>query len=189
MRLLRTALTILIGITIVAYPPAVYFGLKTLQPKSVGLMILAVFALRLLLTLSLRKKNLQQLVPVFLAVLVIVVLTLISNDPLYLRAIPVLINVTLLGLFFYTLLRPPSMIERIARLSYPDLPESGQRYTRKVTKVWMAFFVMNGLVALYTVFFTSLEIWTLYNGFISYIFMGLIFAVEFAVRPKRPAAN
>jgi uncharacterized membrane protein len=187
-RLLRTALTVLIGITIVAYPPAVYFGLKTLQPKFVGLLILAIFALRVILTLSLKKKSLQQLLPVLIAVLVIVMLTLISNDPLYLRAIPVLINATLFGLFLYTVIHPPSMIERIARLSHPDLPESGQRYTRKVTKVWMVFFVANGFAALYTVFFASLEIWTLYNGFVSYILMGIIFAVEFFVRPKKSKA-
>lgn len=185
MRALRIALTVFIGITIVAYPPAVYFGLKTFEPKFVGLLILGVFALRVVLTLSFSRKNLWQLFPVFIAVLFITTLTLVSNNPLYLRSIPVMINLTLLGVFGYTLIRPPSMIERFARLSHPDLPESGQRYTLNVTKVWMVFFVLNGLAAAYTVFFTSMEIWTLYNGFISYILMGLLFLVEFAVRPRK----
>ena len=98
------------------------------------------------------------------------------------RANPIFINVALLALFATSLFRPPSMIERIARLADPDLPEKGVQYTRKVTKLWCWFFSFNGLVAAYTTFFCSLETWMLYNGFISYLLMGLIFGVEYMCR-------
>ena len=76
------------------------------------------------------------------------------------------------------------MIERFARIQEPDLDHEGVIYTRKVTIAWCLFFLSNGLIALYTVFYSSIEIWTLYNGFVSYILMGLFFAVEYLIRLK-----
>ena len=42
--------------------------------------------------------------------------------------------------------------------------------------------MLNGSVALYTALFTSLATWTLYNGFIAYLLMGTLFAVELLCR-------
>ena len=89
---------------------------------------------------------------------------------------------TMLALFAASLYRPPSLIERLARLREPDLPPEGVRYTRRVTQLWCLFFVLNGSVALYTALFTSLATWTLYNGFIAYLLMGTLFAVELLCR-------
>lgn len=112
---------------------------------------------------------------------VMAALTLINAD-LAMRSYPVLMNVAMLMIFARSLLRPPTVIERLARMMEPDLPDSGVRYTRNVTWVWCGFFVANGAVAMWTVLFASLEIWALYNGVIAYALMGLLFAGEFAVR-------
>jgi uncharacterized membrane protein len=37
-------------------------------------------------------------------------------------------------------------------------------------------------MALYTALFTSMATWTLYNGLIAYLLMGLLFAGEYLVR-------
>jgi len=87
----------------------------------------------------------------------------------------------MLILFASSLNQSQTIIERLARLQEPELPESGVRYTRKVTKVWCGFFVLNGLIALYTCF-QPLELWTLYNGLISYLLAGSLFAGEWIVR-------
>lgn len=49
-----------------------------------------------------------------------------------------------LAFFFGRTLRAgqASLIERIARVSEPDLPEVLQRYTRRLTGVWTAYFVL-----------------------------------------------
>lgn len=99
-----------------------------------------------------------------------------------LKLIPVVINGACLIGFASTLYHPPSMIERFARLQEPELDDKGVAYTRQVTKVWCVFFVINGSIALYTALFTSMAIWTLYNGLIAYGLMGLLFAVEYCVR-------
>ncbi|NMR95446.1 hypothetical protein HKB38_29015, partial [Vibrio parahaemolyticus] len=94
---------------------------------------------------------------------------------------PVVVNVCVLCGFGLSLKQPQSIIERLARLQEPDLPASGVAYTRKVTMVWCAFFTLNAAVALYTCFL-PVKIWTLYNGLISYLLAGGLFAGEWIVR-------
>jgi uncharacterized membrane protein len=95
---------------------------------------------------------------------------------------PVLVNAILLTVFAASLWRPPTIIERIARLREPALPPAAVVYTRRVTIVWAIFFALNGSVAFYTSVATSLETWTLYNGFVAYVLIGALFGAELAIR-------
>ena len=97
---------------------------------------------------------------------------------------PVFINLALASIFAASLMFPPSIVERIARLSDPDLPARAVRYTRHVTMVWVAFLVCNAAISLATAVWGTLAQWTLWNGLLSYLAMGLLFAVEYAVRRK-----
>ncbi|MFH4410585.1 Clp protease, partial [Acinetobacter baumannii] len=81
-------------------------------------------------------------------------LSLLLQDHAWLKLYPVGMSLGALGIFAFTLLKPPSMIERFARLVEPDLPPSGVHWTRQVTKVWCVFFLCNALIAFITVFFT-----------------------------------
>jgi uncharacterized membrane protein len=95
---------------------------------------------------------------------------------------PVLVNAALLLVFAASLVSPPSVIERIARLREPALPPAAVVYTRRVTVVWAVFFALNGAAAFYTARYTPLETWALYNGLIAYLLMAALFAVELAIR-------
>ena len=88
----------------------------------------------------------------------------------------------LLVVFAFSLCHPPTVVERLARLTEPDLPPSGVRYTRKVTAVWCVFYVANGAAAAYTVAFSTDAIWALYNGLIAYVLMGCLMGAEWLVR-------
>jgi uncharacterized membrane protein len=88
----------------------------------------------------------------------------------------------MLAIFACSLKFPPTVIERFARLKSPQLSLKALAYTRKVTVVWCCFFVVNASIALYTVFFASTKIWTLYNCFISYCLMVGLLLAEFLVR-------
>jgi uncharacterized membrane protein len=106
-------------------------------------------------------------------------------DPnLAVRLYPVFMNLAMMLAFASTLVKPPSLIETFARIWEPDLPESGVRYTRKVTIVWVVFFAVNGSIALWTSLYAGWQLWTLYNGGIAYGAMGLLFAGEFLVRRR-----
>ena len=176
------------------YPVAVYFGLQSFEPRLIALVLLALFCLRLLVSfLGARNKQPQpmQQLPLIVGTVFIAGIV-VSNSQISLLFYPVLMNALLLVVFGLTLIKPPSMIERLARLTEPDLPEQAIGYTRNVTRVWCTFFLLNGLTALYTALCTTMEIWSLYNGFISYVLMGLLFAIEFLVRlrvKKRHAAE
>ena len=76
------------------------------------------------------------------------------------------------------------MVERLARLREPELPDSAIRYTRQVTQVWCLFFMLNGLIAASLTLWAPLSWWTLYNGLIAYGLMGLLFAIEWLIRQK-----
>ena len=99
--------------------------------------------------------------------------------------LPVFVNGVLLFTFAITLLYPPSIIEKIARTMSKDLSPSEILYCRKVTLIWSLFFLLNGCMALYLTFYASLEAWTLYNGVVAYVLMGLLFLHEFLYRHWR----
>src|SRR5262245_25488864 len=105
-----------------------------------------------------------------------------SNLLLPLKLYPVLVNAALLGVFAYSLISPPSMIEHFARIREPNLPAQAIGYTRRVTQVWCIFFAVNGVIALITALWTSSATWMFYNGLIAYLAMGLLLAGEYVFR-------
>lgn len=171
---------------VVAYPLIVYFGLNNFDVRIVALVLIGMAVLRLVLVKKI--DGLASAMPqtnlVIIALLCVGVLTLASNLPVLLQYYPVIMNILMFVLFFTSLFRPPTVIERIARIGTPDLPATGIAYTRKVTIVWCGFFVLNGGMALYTVLGTSLGFWAVYNSLVSYSLMGLLLAGEYLVRRR-----
>jgi uncharacterized membrane protein/acyl-CoA synthetase (AMP-forming)/AMP-acid ligase II/3-hydroxymyristoyl/3-hydroxydecanoyl-(acyl carrier protein) dehydratase len=110
-----------------------------------------------------------------------------SNAPIFLKFYPVMMNAVMLVFFGYTLFAPPPMIFRFAILQDKNIKGSLaekriEDYCRRVTIVWCGFFILNGGIALWTVFSGSDLWWSVYNGGISYILIGSLFAGEFMVR-------
>lgn len=97
---------------------------------------------------------------------------------------PVLVNFVFFITFGYTLYQPQSMIEKFARLKHANLSAEGVLYTRKVTLYWCLFFIVNGAIALTTCLINNMYWWTLYNGLISYILIGIFMGVEWLIRQK-----
>lgn len=163
-------------------PVATALGLRFVGPWPIILLLLVCIAARVLL---------PRAVPVPVAMtggligVAVAVLAVSSVSPdLAALLYPVFMSAIMLVAFAATLWRPPSMIERFARIMEPDLDERGVVYTRRVTMVWIAFFAFNGLVALATVIHGDLFYWGLYNGVISYLLAGSLFAIEYAVRRR-----
>ncbi len=167
---------------IILYPIGIFVGLKFFEPRILSLLFLGIIIFHFL---SLKKDpnspRLQKYSIIIIA-FIIMVLVQIFNQILFIKIYPVAISLILLIAFSYTLLFPPSMVEKFARLHNKNLPEKAIQYTRKVTIIWCIFFIINGLISLYTAFVSSIEIWTLYNGLISYILMGTLFLGEYIVR-------
>jgi uncharacterized membrane protein len=105
-----------------------------------------------------------------------------TNSELLLRLYPALVNLGLLMVFGKTLVQGPSMVEKFARIGKPDLSALAVRYTRRVTQIWCAFFVANGLFSLYTALYWTRAAWSLYNGAVAYGLIGLLLVGEIAWR-------
>lgn len=177
---------LIISLLLLAYPIGVYFGLSHLEPRTLGLLLLILLAARFMLARKhVTRANFASLLPITIASGLLCLLILIFNQTSMVRLNPALVNLVLLSTFGYTLYSPPSMIERLARLTGADIAGPAIIYTRNVTVVWCIFFLLNGAAALYTCFYTSLEIWTLYNGLIAYMLMGLLFLAEYCVRQQK----
>jgi len=176
----RRLLDIFIVLISLTYPFLVYFGLMRFSAGAVGSVLLALLGARWLL--SRNRTNRKPEAGLFLAVLALMAALMLIDELLAIKAYPVMISLSMAGLFGYSLFSPPSIVERIARLKEPDLDAHGVRYTRNVTIVWILFFLINASISAWTALFASLEVWTFYNGFLSYILIGSLFGVEFVIR-------
>jgi uncharacterized membrane protein len=183
-RTLATSLSVAAILVLAVYPLLVYAAIGRVGPAGVAAMLAAVCLVRLVV---LRLRGPAAFGGAYLELLCVggVVLAAVSfwldssGAVLY---YPVLVNASLLLVFAASLVSPPSVIERIARLRDPALPPAAVVYTRRVTIVWAVFFVLNGAAAFYTARFTPLETWALYNGLIAYLLMAALFAIELAIR-------
>lgn len=159
------------------YPLAIWIGRGRVEPRWLAGLLLLAAALRVPSLGISRSARLS-----VAGALALAAVAVYANAMLPLKLYPVVVNAALLTAFAYSLAVPPSMIERIARLRQPGLPEPAVRYTRCVTRAWCVFFAANGLAALGTALWASDAAWSLYNGVIAYLLMGLMFAGEYLVR-------
>ena len=142
-----TLLNVIFVALTILYPLVVYFTLGHLEPRLLALILLVVYGTRYLLG---RRNAPGYAAWLFGGVASFAVLVFAMGSQAALYYYPVLINVILFVLFGHSILYPPTVIERIARLREPDLPASGVAYTRKVTLVWLGFFLLNGSFAMFT---------------------------------------
>jgi uncharacterized membrane protein len=121
------------------------------------------------------------LIGLALAALVLIAL-LALNPGLAVKAYPVVISLTAAGIFGGSLIWPPTVAERFARLRYPEPPPEVIAYTRGVTKLWFGYLLANAAVAATLGLWGSLQQWTLWTGLISHLLTGTLFLVELAWR-------
>jgi uncharacterized membrane protein len=157
-----------------AYPFGVYYLLGRGGVRIAGLALLVVLAVRFLLPGSRRTQS----VAAFAVAAVLAAAIAASDSEQMARLYPVVANVTMLVAFALTLLRPPSMVERIAGASGAVLDAAAARYARAVTKVWCGFFLANGALALLTATRASAGTWALYNGAVAYAAAGFLLGGE-----------
>lgn len=163
----------------VLYPFAVHYGLGHFAPWQFAVLLGALWLARAL-SAPRRPGGLW----LALAVLAFCGVLALADSAQLLRWYPVLISLGMLGLFGTSLLHGMPLAERLARLREPELPPRAVRYTRRVTQAWCVFFLANGLIAAALALWGSQAWWTLYNGLIAYLAMGLLFAIEWLIRQR-----
>ena len=163
----------------VLYPFAVYYGMGHFAPWQFALLLGVLWLGRALTT----EKRPGAMITAAVAIVFCLLLG-VFDSPALLRWYPVLICASMLSLFGLSLVYGPPMVERLARLREPQLPDVAIAYTRKVTQVWCWFFLGNGLIAATLTLWAPLAWWALWTGLLSYALMGLLFAGEWMVRRR-----
>ena len=141
---------LLTGLLLLAWPFVIWFGLA-----HNGLhWLLPLMALLLLLRLRQTRRQAGPLQAVTQLVAVVGIALCVASFMLKTHQLllfyPVVVNAVMLAVFGGSLWSAMPIVERLARLQEPDLPEKGVRYTRHVTQIWCGFFIINGGIALFT---------------------------------------
>ena len=98
------------------------------------------------------------------------------------RAYPVLLSLAAGGVFAITLLRPPSLVERLALAAGDVWSPALRSYCRNVTLVWALWLVVNAAIAAALALAGDDRSWALWTGLFSYMISGALLAGERLLR-------
>jgi len=170
------------------YPIVIYCALLWFEPRVIAaVLVIALLLRRPRLTLAFVSGFSWVSHAVIVAAIGLAIGAALANDEMLLRLYPAGVSLALLAVFALSLWSPPTVIERLARLGrgVAELPPDAVRYTRHVTEVWCGFFALNAAVAIWSALAASREVWALYNGFLAYVAMCVLFFGERVVRRLR----
>ncbi len=167
----------------VLVPFIIYFGFKYFGIRYLLYGLLFLYLLRSASCLRGGIKRNQ--IFVLISIAVVFGMAIILNRASLALYTPVLINLGLLVSFGSTLFLGPPIVEIFARKHVKSLSEIEVKYCRNVTVLWIAFFIINGSISFVISATGNIDYWILYNGFISYILIGLIFLIEMTYRYYR----
>lgn len=163
----------------ILYPFLVYWGIGQGLQRWLFILLIVLLIYRCWIA----KESQERWVVITLASVVMIISWLLGFDK-GLKLYPVIINLSFLTLFAFSLFTAMPIVERIARIKEPDLPANAVPYTRRVTQAWCIFFALNGFVSLMTVFANNERIWLLYNGFIAYFLIAAMMIGEWLIRRR-----
>lgn len=176
---------VLTAILLVGYPIIVYGFIKYFGVRATALFLIVLLIPKMFFIHTHDRKNLWFIVAQIMGISITASLALVYKNLFFLQQLPVLISIMLFCSFGFTLFKPPSMIERFARLVQEDLTEKECSHCRLFTFVWIGFFLVHALIIETIILTAGFDTWTLYTGVLGYIFMGFIFTGEYIVRKKR----
>ena len=172
--------------TKLAYPLVILCAWHWDAPRYAGCMLFALLWLQRWAGTGAFASSLRRLTPVdwcVAAVLNVASVAMVwTNSELLLRLYPSLVNLGLLVAFSATLVDGPSMVEKFARLHNPEPTPQIVRYTRRITQLWCVFFTLNSAFSVYTALCWRREAWSLYNGALAYVLIGVLLLAEIAWR-------
>lgn len=172
------------GYCILSYPVLVHLSVMLGQPALAGLGLVALYASFAFRALARRS------VPAWLGLLLAAGLAaLIVRQGAVLYALylpPILLPAALLAWWAPSLRAGQvPVVTRIATAMRGPLSPEHAAYTRSVTVLWVGVFALLALVGAATALWASPEQWSLVTNILTPAGLGLVFAVEYAVRRWR----
>lgn len=162
-----------------AYPYLTYRGMDSGLVWIAPTLVSIVFLHR-----GLRTKNLEVRL-LNLLICAALILSVLFAQSLSAKILPVLVQLTGCWFFGRTLLQPPSLIERIVRLEYPEFPPGIVEYCKQWTWIWTLFFAFNAIMCSALALGAEDRLWAWYSGVIMIVLTVLLFAAEYLYRCRR----
>lgn len=162
------------------YPFAIYFLIGWVPAGLLLVVPLGLIAGRI--AVSRGTPMLKSFVPILIAVAAVTVCLAVADRDTAVKAYPILMGAGMAAAFGRSLLSGPTLVESMASLRETGITPEARLYMRKVTWVWFVFLIVNCTISILTLIGGRLDLWTLYNGLISYLLMGVLFAGERLVR-------
>ena len=98
-----------------------------------------------------------------------------------LKLYPVVVNFAIFWIFLSSLFTEETIIQKFAKMTEGELTEPVKIYTKNLTYIWCVYLFLQFVCSVVTCFLSD-KIWMIYNGCLSYIFLGCFFAIEYTVR-------
>lgn len=105
----------------------------------------------------------------------------ISNNGTWLLILPSATQATF-GLAFLRSLSGTPLIEHFARMVKPELSAAEQGHCRAWTRIWGIYLLVLAALGLALAYWAPLGVWTIYVGVVSYVLVGVLFAIEYVIR-------
>ena len=173
------ALSVIFAITLaVGYPLLVFFGLQHYGSRALAMILLLFVCIRYFLV---RPVTILQNTGAVIVIL-FCLCTIAMDSEILLKLYPVVLSVGIAAIFFFSLWSEKTAIERFAELAGETVTPQAKWYMRRLTYCWVVFMLVNAGIAAYTAFYLSLSQWTFYNGFLSYLLIGLFMLAEWLYR-------
>jgi uncharacterized membrane protein len=167
----------LTSLLFLGYPLIIYLLLLYRLQWLVVCLILCLFVFRV-------HQQPNKLALILLASVFVLLVGVLFGADVLAKLSPLIIHSGLFYLFWSSLKTTP-LIERFARLDFPELPPEIEVYTRQLTKVWCVFFAANILGCSWLALTDNNALWALYNGFIVYLLIGALILGEYYWRRIR----
>lgn len=172
---------VLIGITglSILYPALVWLYGGRLAPA-----VFVLFALLLVgIRMALMAPDRNQPWRLSLAVVAVFLVVLAALDmDLGTKAYPVLLSLAAAYVFAQSLISPPTLIERMARVRRAAVSEGLRVYCRNLTVIWVVWLLANAAIAAALAMHGSDHAWALWTGVLSYVLSGVLLVGEMGVR-------
>lgn len=123
--------------------------------------------------------KIKRTIPVFITVSVFVLFYI--KRFIFLKFYPPVCNLFVFLVFFISLFKKETIIQKIAKALDGELSKNQITYTRYVTYAWCILTFFNFVISIWTIFLSD-KIWLLFNCCISYILIGLLFIIEYLIR-------
>jgi uncharacterized membrane protein len=117
-----------------------------------------------------------------IALLGLLGLALASGQEVFARLAPALVYAALGVAFAASLAREDSLVERLARMRIPELPEFVRGYCRRLTGLWALLLLGVGLALAALAVLGPPEVWRAASGWGALALLGAVAAGEFAFR-------